>query len=173
MRKTLYLLALVFLLGCATPAPSPVVKDSHSYSVKNMIATIGLDSMLRNQANINLEKVKKDKPSQAHIVDCAMRKMDKGFYLELMTPVFKRYYSKEDAEKLTELFTKPVGKKLKTYLLAHLDPNKELPHFNKSDAKQIAKYQHLLDLLKESINDLKDVAKKEATKVAEDCARSQ
>ena len=169
VKNILYFITLLFFLSCATPAPSPVEMDSHYYSVKNMIAKIGLDNLMRDQANIHLENVKKDRPFRSYVIDCAMRKMDREFYLNLMTPVFKQNFSEEDAEELSHLCTEPAGKKLKSYWLAYLDSSRELPHLMESDLKQIEKTIHLWALVKKSFNDLRDIAKNEVWKVIYDC----
>ena len=110
MKKLLSILVLMLLFTSMSYS-----QDDKEYSkaIKKMYAVTGTDSTFRTiiKQSINVYKARFPKENKWNDVEVELNNTSFDDFINMLTPVYKKYLSISDIEEITRFYQTPVGQK--------------------------------------------------------------
>ena len=134
-------LVFIFLAGCASsPQGASPQGYSHEQAIEVMLKDLGAPALAMNGLHIAAAQSKNDSPEKAQFFDCVFNNISEQTLRDMMIPVYKKYYTKEDALEVIELLSTPLGKKFKTSVQNTVNSSHPAAVFTPEEDREFAKY---------------------------------
>ena len=143
-RLSIVCLFVVFLAGCASSPQSRAPESyTHEQAIEVRLANLGASDLAMKSLRIAAEKSKSETPLRVEFYDCVFDNINAQTLNEMMLPVYKKYYTKEDALEIIALLSTPLGKKFKTSVQNAASPDQPAVVFTPEENREFAKYARL------------------------------
>lgn len=172
-RLSVYLV-FIFLAGCASsPQRGSPESYTHEQAIGVMLADLGASELAMKSLRSAAEKNKSESPLRVEFYDCVFNSISEQTLNEMMIPVYKKYYTKEDALEIIALLSTPLGKKFRASVHNAANPGLPAVVFTPDEDREFAKYARFFQgpAINKMNQELKQEGKRIGTEKARPCVK--
>ncbi len=174
MYRLSVFLVFIFLAGCATsPQSGSPESYTHEQAIGVMLVDLGAADLAMKSLRMAAEKSKSEAPLMVEFYDCVFNNISAQTLNEMMIPVYKKYYTKNDALEIITMLSTPLGKKFKATVHAMASPGPPAVVFTPEENREFAKYARLFQgpAISKMNQELKQEGKRIGMEKAKPCVK--
>ena len=108
-----------------------------------MLAKLDAPVLAMQGLRVAAEKGKAETPERSVFYDCVFNNIREENLRDMMIPVYKKYYTKENALEMVAMLSTPLGKKFKASMHGSVNLAKAPVDFTPEENIEFSKYAHL------------------------------